>query len=120
MQTVKTFERLQALYLANTAIGDKGLAELKVTRRLADAECREHKGDRGRGREVRRRDAEPAKRETMIFDAGQAGRKPPGEPQLVTSEGSCGSAAMARRSQRHAITSSREAGPRGRASHRSV
>lgn len=29
MQTVKRFERLQALYLANTAITDKGLRELK-------------------------------------------------------------------------------------------
>jgi hypothetical protein len=28
--TVKTFERLRALYLANTALTDKGLAELKV------------------------------------------------------------------------------------------
>jgi hypothetical protein len=30
MQTVKGFERLQVLYLANTSIGDAGLAELKV------------------------------------------------------------------------------------------
>ena len=30
MQTVKGFERLQALYLANTALTDKGLAELNV------------------------------------------------------------------------------------------
>jgi Leucine-rich repeat (LRR) protein len=29
MLTVKTFERLQSLYLANTSVGDKGLAELK-------------------------------------------------------------------------------------------
>jgi len=30
MQTVKGFERLRALYLANTALTDKGLVELKV------------------------------------------------------------------------------------------
>ena len=29
MQTVKGFERLQALYLGNTALTDKGLAELR-------------------------------------------------------------------------------------------
>ena len=29
MQTVKRFERLQALYLANTSLTDKGLRELK-------------------------------------------------------------------------------------------